>query len=89
MEEIVGVSQVYYDLTHRIVERLNHKALISLSQSSNISFSDLREFRCSGKIGGEYILTLYSQLFGKKTPLQATVFLEEELTEYVECINKG
>ena len=74
---IVGVSPVYYDLTHRLVKNLDKKGLELLAKESSIPFNDLKEFKDKKKIDGAYMPALYSNIFGKRTFVQANLLLEE------------
>jgi len=89
MNQIVAVPQGYYEHTHKVVGKLNDTGLERLSKDANIPLEDLREFRGTKKLDEEYMLTLYSNLFGKQTPLQVHKFLESELVGYVNFLNQG
>lgn len=88
MDQIVAVPKGYYEYTHRVVGKLNDKGLENLSRDTNIPIKGLKNFRDTKKLDGWYMPTLYSNLFGKQTPLQVHCFLERELEGYVKFLNE-
>ena len=89
MSQLVAVSQIYYDLTHKVISGLNDKGLEGISDRSGIPFVELKKFRETTKLDGQYVPTLYSRLFGDRTFVQANSIIKNELEEYVEFLNKG
>ena len=89
MSQIVAVSQTYYNLTHKIIGRLNDNGLEGISERYEIPFAELRRFRETKELDGQYVPALYSLLFGDKTFVQANSFIQDELEKYVEFLNRG
>ncbi len=89
MDQIIGVPPRYYKDTYRVVSKLSDKGLENLSNSTNISQEDLKNFRDTKKLDVTYMPRLYFNLFGKQTPIQVHNFLERESEEYAKFINEG